>query len=461
MHLVGPAFQKHPGQIMVRQKSKRHLSFEQLDARIAMNGDSYPLRLIGFESASRNYAPSIQVRTVILANRSASIELQQIEIQQFASLRFLPKYDFFRFNAHPSHGKMIAEGEGLDRSDKQTQTPPSHSPGNAFAEGEIQGKPPAKVHGAESPILSANPPTPSVTPILTVTQSSVSAAVKQNLQPSASSVGQNQSVSRPELNLSKPLSLQPQSSDLVADSTIRTASASPLSDNLTSKRDYNSVSIAPQVSVLQSKSSLNDHASVSSNAKGLTQTEMVISPRTESAKTTKDGMLSFAMNGSLRAELDRPNGIQSKASRIRTQQQNDVLLRQIQDAQIDSIIDELAVNTKRLPAPKGMIEIRNFVEHSQRQSVVAKASANPFEILQLFIGSSNMVQSRSESEAQSLPAIGNGFDSPKSTELATKEDILVTLGIGAVLAIAIRESRVRLRTNPLIATLGLPVAQAT
>jgi hypothetical protein len=188
---------------------------------------------------------------------------------------------------------------------------------------------------------------------------------------------------------------------------------------------------------------------------------MVISPRAESAKTTKDGMLSFAMNGSLRVELDRPNGIQSKASRIRTQQQNDVLLRQMQNAQIDSIIDELAVNTKRLPAPKGMIEIRDLAENSQRQSVVAKASTNPFEILQLFIGSSNMVQSRSESEAQSLPTIGNGFDSPKSTELATKEDILVTLGIGAVLAIAIRESRVRLRTNPLIATLGLPVAQAT
>lgn len=455
MRLVGPAFQKHPGQNMVRQKSKRHLSFEQLDARIALNSDSYPLRLIGFESPSRNDGPSREVRTVIFANRSGSVEIQQIGIQQLPAYRFLPKYDFVRFNAHPSLGKMTGEGEDAGRAEHPTQPPPSHSPGNTLAEGELQVKPSAQVRGSEPPIVSVTPHT------LSATQSSVSAAVKQNSQQSAASTGQNQSVSRPESSVTKPLSLQAQSSNLVNSSAIRTVSASPLSDNLNSKRDFHPVSIVPQVSVLQSKSSLNELASVSSNAKGLTQTSQVIGANTESAKPTKDGMLTFAMDGSLRAELNRPNGTQSKASLLRTQQQSEALLRQIQRAQVESIIDELAVNAKRLPVPKGMIEIRDQAANSQRLGVVSKASTNPFEVLQLFIGSTNMVQSRSESDAQAPSAIGVGFDSQESAELATKEDILVTLGIGAVLAIAIRESRVLHRTNPLFATLRRPAAQAT
>lgn len=453
MHLGGPAFQYIWGKTMVRQKSKRHLSFEQLDARIAMNSDSHPLRSIGFELPSINYVPSIEVRGVILANRSASVEIQQIGSQQIATFRILPKYDFVRFIAHPSFGKMIGEGEGKGGADHPTQAPPSRSPGNSSAEGEHPGKTTVPSHGTESSGFSTKP-------VFSAIETSANAAVKQNLQPSAASAGQNQSVSRPESSLPKPLSLQSQSSALVA-SSIQVASASPLSDNLSSKRDFNSVSIAPQVTVLQPKSSLNELASVSSNAKGLTQTSQVIAPKAESAKPTKDGMLSLAMDvGSLRNESE-VNGAQSKASRLRTQQQSEALLRQMQRTQVESIIDELTINAKRLPVPKGMIEIRDQAENSRRQGVVAKASANPFEILQLFIGSTNMVQSRSESDAQATSLIGIGFDSQESTELATKEDILVTLGIGAVLAIAIRESRVRRRTDPLFATLRRPVAQAT
>ncbi len=133
----------------------------------------------------------------------------------------------------------------------------------------------------------------------------------------------------------------------------------------------------------------------------------------------------------------------------------------MQKAQVDSIIDELAVNAKRLPVPKGMIDLRDQTVSSQGQSVVSKASANPFEILQLFIGSSNMVQSRSESDAPAVSPIGIGLDSRQSTELATKEDILFTLGVGAVLAIAIREGRIRHRTEPLLATVRRPGALAT
>jgi len=417
---------------MVHEKWKRHLSFEELDTRIAMNADMAPLRAIAFESSalespSKNYGSSIEIRSISVSVAYASvdrqqIEIRQIEIRQEAILRILPKYEFIRFNAGRLLEEMNGEGEGRG--------------GNDHAPASLQYRVFEKVADGEFVVKPALPVRVSDSQVASILQLNAGLnAVKTKLPQSTNNHIRNQAVSRPEPIEQRPLSTQPQiepqPNTQIAASAIQTTSASPLSDTSIAKTGFNSVS-------------------------------GIVGPKTESAKPTKDGMLSFSMDTcGVQAKSTLSGSETPKVIRVRSQHQNEVLLRQMHRAQVDSLIDELAVNAKGLPVPKGMIEIRDHAYNSQIQGVVSKAGTNPFEILQLFIGSSNMVQSKNALESQATNTVGISSDSPESTELATKEDILVTLGIGAVLAIAIRESKIRHQKAPFFATFRHPVAQAT
>jgi len=408
-------------------------------------------------SKSQTTPPSDAEFYQSLAIESQRIEIRQIEIRQVAIPLFLPKYEFIRFNARPLVGKMVGEGEGRGGSDHASSPPQHRFLTKPSAEGELILKPsiPALFHDSQ---------------LATVTQPNAGAnAVKANLPQFTGDLSQNQVVSRREpivqILLSAKAQTQPQiqlNTQFTAEA-IRTTSTSPLADSSTAKTGFNSTSVAPRDIVLQSKSTIKEIAVGPSTSKTITQTGLV-GPKTETAKPTKDGMLAFSMeSGGIRTESTLSDSERIKATRVRSQHQNEVLLRQMQRAQVDALIDDLAFNAKGLPVPKGMIEIRDHAVRSQRQGLVAKASSNPFEILQLFIGCSNMVQSQNalESQATNTIEIGIGYDSPESTDLATKEDILVTLGIGAALAIAIRESKIRHQKDPFFATFRRPVAQAT
>lgn len=437
---------------MVRQNSKRHLSFEQLDTRIALNSDAHPLNSIVFDLTPRSHGRSIELRSILLSDSDASVAIQRLEIQQVAKPHYLPTFELVRLSFktfdREMNREMIGEAEGRVGSDRSIPSPTSRGSAEPFA-AVLAVRPAVK-----QPFDNAG------TSTISNSQPNASAPVKQDVQISGSHLGQSQNLSRPESSLPKPLSSQPQSNTLIAASPIRTINSTPISDSLIAKRDGNSVSVAPQATTMQWKSSLNEFVSVPTTAKTLSPTEWIVDPKAESAKPTKEGMLAFSMDVSSHPSRVEPTeGTSSSASRVRSQHSSEMLLRQMQKTQVDSIIDPLAYSAKRLPVPTGMIEIHDHVGSVQRQGFGGNASSNPFEVLQLFIGSTNMVQSRIDLEKQSTSAFGIGSESLESTELATSEDILVTLGIGAVLAIALRETRQRSQTDPFFATFRRRVAQ--
>ena len=439
------------GRTMVHQKWKRHLSFEELDKRIAMNSDANPLRSIAFELPAKIHGPSFEMQNVLLSERASSVAIQQFEMRQFDSQqiqvqqiaipRFVPRYEFIRFNPRQLVGKMIGEGEGRVGSDHAPPSLLTRVQGIVIPEGEV--------------VKSANPsrvPDPIASPVVPLPAGLI--AVKQDLQRSTHNPTQSQVISRPESIVLIALSPSAQPNVLTPSASIRTIDAAPLSDVLTARSVVHPVSASPQEVVFQPKAALNVTAVVSPTARELTQTDFVARKRIESTKPTKDGMFLFSMDTGYVTTKSGP----SSSPQMRGSRQSEVDSRQLQRTHVESTIDALATNTKRLPVPNGMIEIREIVENSPRPELVAKANVNPFEILQLFIGSSNMMQSPVSSESRSANASVVGLDSKESTENASNEDIVVTLGIGAVLAIALRERNNRKRTNPLNATVRPPVA---
>ncbi len=374
---------------MYYSKTKRQLSFEQLDNRIAMNGDmhsshtSAPGQLgavdfvVHFESRNASFARIAEQRIV----------LQNIVVQNIIAL-------------HPVNPPPPRQFEAI------------------LFRNNIGMKSRAEGESVSLPI--ANIPAQASDQFGTESANSSAAVVRSNpnvVSTSSSSVVSSQDP--PQNGLVIPSTTR----EIVPSaSTTRGAIAAPPVDSSTNRVGTAVGLLNPQSSVLQSQVHEARPCMAATLVQSFQTNLIIAASKPETTKSIENGMFTF----SLRQNADRSIALNSRNEYRALRDYPNTDTRTLKN---------------HLPAPKGMIEIGDTLEgHSKRlqQSIVSMASNNPFEILQLFIGSTNMVSNASRT-------IGHIAEPDESTELSTKEDSILSLAIGVVLVIAGRQCKL-LRT---------------
>ena len=166
--------------------------------------------------------------------------------------------------------------------------------------------------------------------------------------------------------------------------------------------------------------------------------------RSDATAFTANGMHSFSM----REANDRSNGLgRSRSPNKRNGSEYSRHL-QMDLSKASDRTSEMVAYSNRLPAPNGMIEVRdNDVDRSERMKNkrVSKPGTNPFEILQWFVGSTNMVQTgniRITLSSSSVP-IGKDAEQGESAKLPTKQAFILALATGTLFVVAVRLNHLR------------------
>lgn len=400
---------------MVHPKRKRHLAFEQLDNRIAMNSDMRP-------SASIAFGP---LQTHDFAGR--------LELRSVSFVTSVPTYAVVQhvFVQRPSNPPAISHRAEPVRSKVNTGM-------RAPAEGEsIRNE------------RVIPPPSPTVPTFGTNFAGFNSSSSESSLDSTSSRVAvTNLRIDGPQ---SGPLTHTPSASgssprELVTSNSTRVTSPVPIVDASPVKSGGEAVATMSQKAVLQSQLDLVRAPIASASAPVLQPKSLESAKRSESTISTENGMLTFLMREA--ADRTTENGSYGGLPRRNGNRMlGDLPLLQIAEADRSRI--ELTGTSNRLPAPQGMLEIdASLTENSQKpaHSTVSRASHNPFEILHLFIGSTNMVQGAdglASHVSNASRMIGTDCQGLDSTELATKEDSILALAIGVVFAITFRKDKVQ------------------
>ncbi len=405
---------------MVHPKRKRQLSFEQLDSRIAMNSDMHPSASITFgRLESHDFVGHLELRSVSFVTNVAVTSVPTYAVVQHVFVQRVSNPPPLT-SPHRMEPGRLKVNVGM----------------RAPAEGESR---------RNESVIPPSPTTQSLGTNLTVSDSSSFGTGPDSTR---SSVG----VTNLRIDDSKlgPPTLTPSATgspprELVASNSTRVSSLAPLMDASPAKSGVEAVANTSPKAVLQSPSDLVRAPIASSTAPVLQPKSLEPAKRSETITSTENGMLTFSMreaadrsseNGSF-GGLHRRNGDRTLS---------DLQLMHMADA--DRLRTELAGTSKRLPAPKGMIEIDDsLAENLQKiaSSTVSRASNNPFEILQLFVGSTNMVQGADGMASQ----VSNGsrmigtVSQVDSTEFAPKEDSILALAVGVAFAMAFRKDRSR------------------
>ncbi len=406
---------------MVLPKRKRHLAFEQLDNRIAMNSDMHPSASITFgRLESHDFVGHLELRSVSFVTNVAVTSVPTYVVVQHV------------FVQRPSNPPPLTSPHRMEPGRLKVNVGM-----RALAEGESNRN--------ESVI----PSSPSVQTLGTNLAGSSSSSFRTEPDSTRSSVGvTNLRIDGSQLG---PPTLTPSASgssprELVASNSTRVSSLAPLMNASPAKSGVEAVANTSPKAVLQTPSDLVRAPIASSTAPMLKPKSLEPAKRSETTTSTENGMLTFSM----REATDRSN---ERGSFGGLHQRNgdrplsDLQLMQMADA--DRLRTELAGTSKRLPTPKGMIEIdESLAENSQKivSSTVSRASNNPFEILQLFVGSTNMVQGSDGSASQGSNAsrmMGIDSQALDSAELATKEDSILALAVGVAFAMAFRRDKVQ------------------
>jgi len=412
---------------MVHPKRKRHLAFEQLDNRIAMNSDLDPFASFAHDyPQNRDFAGRLELRSVTFVTSAPVTGAPAYAVVQYVVVQrpLNPQLPPSTFRMEPVRSKvnmgMRATAEGESSRNESVIT--SSQTGQTFG---------TNLAGSNSTLFGTS---------LTSTSSSVGGT---NLRIDGSQPG--------------PLTLNPNTSgsalrELVASNSTRLSSPAPLADASPAKSGVETVANTSQKAVLQSQSNLIREPIASISTPVMQIKSLESAKRSETTASTENGMLTFSMRDTADRSTENGNfGGLHRRNGSRTLSD----LQFLQMAEADRLRTEMAGTSKRLPTPNGMIEIDDRIaDNSQKlaQSIVSRASNNPFEILQLFVGSTNMVQGADASQVSNASRlVGTDAQGLDSTELATKEDSILALAVGVVFAMAFRKNRSCQIANPLSA----------
>ena len=384
------------------QKQVRTLSFEQLDSRIALNGDMNPFsgmeygRVVARVNQGRSESPGI--------HRSP-----------------------FEFNQANPYGELHA-------------LQPQHEVNR------MRGLPKSR---AEGEFPSFHPiPIPSI-PAITHQESSVPSITITLVEPLATRPSFSVQVSRPiEFSL-VPVDRAESASSSVSARQIG-SNESLLLGNQTQKANLNEAELGPHATP-SPLPNLAPSTSISSIGIVRSQNQIAISSvvsqkeiaignsdsesnhrfgssiplkRFESTKIQLNGMVDFSL--SLTKNQAQSNEYSNGRSRACVDQ---AIL-----AENERLNLKFADISGKLPTPKGMIEVRDIPEATRLPVKVYRASNSPFEVLQLVFGSNHLIQDSSES-------LSSTSEFSETPELATREDSILALAVGTLFAIAIRQKR--------------------
>ncbi len=385
---------------MYYSKTKRHFSFEQLDSRIAMNGDMHPSLPI----AQDQPGPV----DFLLHFESRSVSIATIPVQRTVAQNFVVVPNPVKPIPRPFETGLFKSNTGMKTRAEGESVPPPIA--NSIAHASEQ-------FGTESPNSSA-----------ALVRSSTSIG-----STSSSSVGSSSVVSSNVPPSPHGLVIPVSAREIVpaASTATRGASAAPPVYSSTTRVGSAVGVLNPQCPLLQSQMH-SERSSIAAASEQLLQPSlMMMASKSETTNSTENGMLTF----SLRQKTERSIALnRSIALSSGTEYR-------AKNAYPNT---ETIASRNRLPAPKGMIEIGDALQdHSKRlqQSMVWMACNNPFEILQLFIGSTNMVSNAWQTTGRNTEPKDN-TEPKESTELASKEDSILSLAIGVVFVIAARQCKI-------------------
>ena len=399
---------------MVHPPRKRQLAFEQLDNRIAMNGDMHPSASIAYEPLqTRDFAGHVEIRIASFAATFPSYAVVQHVVL-----------------IHPSNPPPPQTGHRMEQGLK------NNTGMRTQAEGEF---------GHDERIII---PTHSVKTIGTDLAASNLPLVRSSLDSTRSSVDVTNfriDRSQPEASSQTTGAVVSSLRELVAGNTIRSSSPAPLVD-VSSAKSGIETSMNTSSTVWQLQSHVNREPIASASTHVSQPKSLESAKRSESTKLVENGMLAFSM----REAAYRSTEIESyRGLNPRNANRNLRDLQLLQIAECNRLRTGSVDDSNRLPIPKGMIDIGGSIADISphlSQSIVSRASNNPFEILQLFVGSTNMTETVGGLASQVPSAFkmtGTDFQSSESTELATKEESFLALAIGVVFAMAFRQSKVQ------------------
>ncbi len=395
---------------MFHPKRKRQLAFEQLDHRIAMNSDMHPFASVAYEPVPiRDFATRIEIRSVSIVTTFPAYAVVQYVVAQ-----------------HP-----------LNPSPTQHRTEPVRLRINMGMR--------APAEGESSQSVSINPPSQTVLSFGTSLAVSSAALARSSPDVSRSSVdvpSLNIDAPRPEPRTQTPRAAASSPREFVAAHPTRNSSPVPLMESSPAKVGGEAGLNSSQKTVLQSQSYLALELIASTSTQSLQPKNLALTKKTDTTNSAHNGMLTFSM----REAADRSAATGSSREKNhgnRFETFSDLQL--VQTAEADRLRTGILGSSKKLPVPKGMIEIcASDAVNSQRrsQSTVSGGANNPFEILQLFIGSTNMVQGAGGTQVSNASRmIETDSQSAESPELATKEDSILALAVGVVFAIAFRQNK--------------------
>jgi len=404
---------------MLRQKWNRRLSFEQLDNRIALNSDMQPSVSVGTTSSlSREFGQQLETRS-----RSVSTIL----VLQLVSQRTL----FFSPTHHPNAMESRPEGEA--RSDVIFAPPTSASLKTSIDLTKlIQGIAQSESESNHFRIQGTQQVSPIILRILTpiavqtvqreITQPSIAVAVASN------SLSSNSPINAAPRSFGGPVPFAATSST-IAGSTFQLASNSLTTSNQTTVLNSSLNSEKPYIARALTQPSRLSHDSTA---------------KSDASAFTANGMLSF----SLREANDRSTGLGCPSSPNQRTGSEYSRNSRMNVTTASGLNAEMVAYSNRLPTPNGMIEIReNDSERPERMKnkMVSKAGSNPFEILQWFVGSTNMVQTGKTRSSLTSPSvtIDNDVEQVGSAKLTTKQESLLALATGALFVVALRLKHLR------------------
>ena len=367
--------------------------------------------------------------------------------QQIASLDSRSRLELFEFKFFhlPMEASVKAEGEASSFDPDATFAPPP----SRLNIREVTREAPATFRSSQNQDVVSHKLFVEQIPVTQVDQATVAFRHEQPSQPpQASPVIRAPQVVQSSFSVQTPSSEgqalstgRSQTIDLPSSAFVRTAIQAPLGSLTTAKgnTDYISLesrsslklfqtnSIEPFVAPTPFKDTRSDHPSseIKNRAK----------------LPVEDGMLRFAMKVPFAFETAGSTDPKNSRTWSRDNQAWD----DSKKSTVRSNRGEVITISSRLPLPKGMIEVKDRPEDLKQRSLSSKTSSNPFEILQLFIGSTNdeptkISQSQGDRTRDVDSAIASWNEPLEEGEPTTREDLLVALGIGAAFAVAIRES---------------------
>ncbi len=397
---------------MTHREFARRLQMERLDSRIAMNADGYPYAPIQFDGMRSDAPPTT--------------------LFEFSSQRILSKRPIVeaegeeaRFPSLPSGQPGSPEGESQSPSANHTGT---------ISSGTISA-----VHGSKESTVSPPPVSlpnlpPVVLPVIFVAQGS--SVAQSNPTPTSSGATSKPDASKtesPSSDAARTQNLSSFKAPLVSASNIAATDRAFAAPVATSGGTWSSPWNASSYLPTSSSRTTSDPSSANTHA---------IVRRVESTKTNGDGTVDIRLRGD-----HHEKGATSIATlRSNREQSNAVRDSLAQETTRRSVTNR---NFDRLPMPDGMIEIVDdrgmLVARRACEPSLAMASNNPFEVLQLFVGSSNMIHSNGQPAAASMASLSMGSltQSDDASGMVSNDDLWTMVATGVAFAIVLRYSRIQ------------------